>query len=91
MDSLTLLGFAAGTITSFGFIPQLIRGFRTKKLDDVSYWMPIVLCCGISLWLIYGIFRSDPALIAANAVSLCSNLLLVFMKKYYSSKESKRA
>ena len=43
MDEVTLmdtaveiLGLTAGAVTSMGFIPQLIRGYRTKKLDDVS-------------------------------------------------------
>ena len=91
MDSLTLLGFAAGAVTSIGFIPQLVKGFRTKKLDDVSYWMPLVLACGMTLWLFYGIVRLDIAIIIANAIALFSNLLLVSMKKYYSSNRFKSA
>jgi len=84
MDSLTLLGFAAGAITSIGFIPQLVKGFRTKKLDDVSYWMPFVLIVGMSLWLVYGIARDDIAIIVANLVAVTSSVLLVILKWYYS-------
>ena len=91
MDSLTLLGFAAGAVTSMGFIPQLVKGFRTKKLDDVSYWMPLVLVVGMALWLTYGIVREDIAIIAANIVSLTSSVLLVIMKRSYSPKRLKHA
>jgi MtN3 and saliva related transmembrane protein len=84
IESYTLLGFAAGAITSFGFIPQLIRGYKTKRLDDVSYWMPLVLACGMFLWLIYGILRYDIAIIAANTFGVVCNLLLILMKKWYS-------
>jgi MtN3 and saliva related transmembrane protein len=83
-DVFTWLGFSAGAITSFGFIPQLIRGYRTKHLDDISYWMPMVLALGMSLWLTYGFLRDDIAIIIANTFGVMSNLLLILMKKWYS-------
>jgi len=83
IDPITFVGFAAGAITSMGFIPQLIRGYRTKKLDDVSYWMPLVLTIGMTLWFIYGLLRSDLAIILANAFGIgCNGLLLILKKKY---------
>jgi MtN3 and saliva related transmembrane protein len=83
-DLFTWLGFAAGTVTSFGFIPQLIRGYRTKHLNDISYWMPLVLVFGLSLWLVYGFLRDDIAIIGANTFGVGCNLLLILMKKWYS-------
>jgi len=83
-DVFTLLGFAAGAVTSIGFIPQLIRGYRTKKLHDVSYWMPLILASGMLLWLIYGFFRNDIAIIVANSLGVTCNILLMTMKKWYS-------
>lgn len=84
IDMFTWLGVAAGAITSIGFIPQLIRGYKTKQLDDVSYWMPLVLTTGMFLWLIYGIVRNDIAIIAANTFGVTCNILLIIMKKWYS-------
>jgi MtN3 and saliva related transmembrane protein len=77
------LGIIAGTITSFGFIPQLVKGFRTKKMEDVSYYMPIMLAIGMFLWLLYGIYRADLAIIAANIFGIGCNILLIIMKNYY--------
>ena len=45
-----IIGLIAGVITSLGFIPQLFKGFRTKKLNDVSYFMPIVLAFDLPLY-----------------------------------------
>jgi MtN3 and saliva related transmembrane protein len=87
-DLFTLLGFTAGVVTSVGFIPQLIRGYRTKKLHDISYWMPLVLALGMFLWLVYGFFRSDIAIIVANSFGITCNILLITMKKWYSSRSS---
>ena len=87
VDVFTILGFAAGVVTSIGFIPQLIKGYRTKKLDDVSYWMPIVLAIGMTLWLIYGLMREDITIILANLFGVGCSILLIVLKKRYSSSE----
>lgn len=83
-DLFTWLGIVAGAITSIGFIPQLFRGYKTKRLDDISYWMPMVLAFGMSIWFTYGFLRDDLAIIVANTFGVICNLLLVLMKKWYS-------
>jgi len=80
---LTTLGLLAGAVTSAGFLPQLIKGYKTKKLDDISYFMPIVLAMGMSLWFLYGIFRDDFAIIIANAFGIGCCIVLMIMKKKY--------
>jgi MtN3 and saliva related transmembrane protein len=79
------LGILAGGITSFGFIPQLVKGYKTKKLQDVSYLMPMVLIFGMTLWLLYGIFRWDFAIIVANIFAVGCNVTLILMKKIYEN------
>jgi MtN3 and saliva related transmembrane protein len=74
----------AGAITSMGFIPQLIRGYRTKKLEDVSYFMPIVLAVGMSMWFIYGYLSESLAIMVANAFACACSIILIIMKKKYS-------
>jgi MtN3 and saliva related transmembrane protein len=84
MDDWTYLAFVAGALTSTGYIPQIIKGYRTRKLDDVSLIMPAVLGFGMFLWLIYGLARDDSAIIAANVVGASLTTLLVLMKMEYS-------
>jgi MtN3 and saliva related transmembrane protein len=83
IDPFTYLGVAAGAITSIGFIPQLLKGLRTKHLTDVSYGMPTLLAFGMSLWLSYGVLRDDLAIILANAIGVTCNLLLILLKYHY--------
>ena len=87
MELLTLLGFLAGTITSAGFIPQLWRGYRTKKLDDVSYFMPGISALGMSFWFLYGAMKNDIAIITANVFGIGCCLLLILLKKMYQEKK----
>jgi len=80
---LEILGLIAGAVTSLGFIPQLIKGYKTKKLEDVSYLMPIVLAIGMTLWITYGFFASALAVIIANTFGILCCLALIYMKKIY--------
>lgn len=79
-----ILGLIAGVITSIGFLPQLFRGYRTKKLEDLSYFMPIVLAIGMTLWFIYGFLINSIAVMVANAFSICCSIGLIIMKMKYS-------
>jgi len=83
MDEWTYLGFIAGALTSTGYIPQVVKGFSTKKMHDVSLLMPAVLGLGMALWMVYGLVREDLAIIVANVVGTTLTVLLVCMKVYY--------
>jgi len=86
MDAWTVLGLLAGTLTSAGFIPQIVKGFRTKRMQDVSLLMPSILATGMGLWLIYGIAREDLAIIAANLAGCSFAGTIVAMKLMYDRK-----
>jgi MtN3 and saliva related transmembrane protein len=81
---LEVFGLIAGIITSIGFIPQIIKGYRSKKLEDVSYYMPIVLAIGMTIWFIYGFLKEALAIIIANIIGIFCNIILIIMKKKYS-------
>ncbi len=83
MDSVSMLGITAGAIVLAGFIPQIYKGWKTKRLDDLSYLMMGLLSSGMFLWIIYGFFRNDIVIILANAVGILLNLILIAMKFYY--------
>ena len=83
MDGWTYLAFVAGALTSTGYLPQIVKGLKTRKMDDVSLLMPVVLGLGMFLWLIYGLARADPAIVVANVVGSTLTGVLVFMKSLY--------
>ena len=78
-----LFGLAAAAITASGFVPQIVKGYKTKHLKDLSYMMNALLLAGMSMWLVYGINKKDTAIIAANIVGVAFNLTLIIMKYYY--------
>jgi MtN3 and saliva related transmembrane protein len=80
MDQLTVIGLVAGLITTLGFVPQVIKGYRSGRMEDVSLFMPIVLMVGMSLWLVYGIFLNDLPIIFWNAVAIALNAVMLLLK-----------
>jgi MtN3 and saliva related transmembrane protein len=64
-----LVGWGAAILTMFGFVPQILKIYRTKSVEDVSLFMLLQFCLGIFLWLLYGLHIQDDILIASNSVS----------------------
>jgi MtN3 and saliva related transmembrane protein len=65
-------------------VPQIVKGLNTKKMDDLSVWLILSLIVGLSLWVIYGIARSDVVIVGGNIVGVSLNLVLLFLKFRYS-------
>lgn len=64
------IGYTAAACTTFAFIPQAIRVWRTASAADVSLAMYLIMVTGIALWIVYGVRIHSVPLIAANALSL---------------------
>jgi MtN3 and saliva related transmembrane protein len=77
---MTTLGLIAGTCTTLSFLPQVIRTLRTRHAGDLSAAWLLIFGLGTTMWLIYGVLRSDVAVAAANAVTFALVLTLVVAK-----------
>lgn len=78
-----IFGLVAAALTSSGFIPQLIRAVKTKKLDDISTIMLLIVIAGTACWIIYGVFINDIIIVAANSFTCTTVILLLWLKYYY--------
>ena len=83
MEITQITGIAAGVITGFSMVPQLVKVIREKKADDVSPWMLIILICGLALWVTYGIMKKDWPIIITNAFSCLMNITVLVLRFYY--------
>ena len=91
MDHLTIIGLLAGLVTTSGFIPQVIKGYRSGSMEDVSLFMPLVLMMGMTLWLIYGVFLSDLPIVLWNGVAIGLNAVLIVLKLRSAGQKKKGA
>ncbi|NEQ30922.1 MAG: hypothetical protein F6K04_07955 [Leptolyngbya sp. SIO4C5] len=85
MDTTTTLGLIAGSLTTIAYLPQLVKTWKTKSAEDISWGMLITLCLGISLWLVYGSYIHDLPVICANVVTLALASIILGLKVYYRS------
>lgn len=83
MTLLTALGLTAGALTTLGFVPQVVKTWRTKSGHDLSFGTFGALLLGAALWLIYGVVQDDAPLIAANSVALVLQLTVLGLMVRY--------
>ena len=82
---LAILGITAGVLILAGWIEQIYKGYKTKRLNDVSKFLMIFIAAGSILWLIYGIIVSDVFIIGTNLAGLTLMIIVSAMKKRYEN------
>ena len=58
---MVIVGLLAAVLTTGSWIPQLVRVWRTRSTDDLSWSYLGTFASGVFLWLVYGLYREDPA------------------------------
>ncbi len=77
------LGYLGGILTTFCYIPQIIRVFKFKSAKDISLLFTVLMLAGVVVWLTYGILLSLGPLILWNSIALVIVGLLLFAKLKY--------
>jgi MtN3 and saliva related transmembrane protein len=85
IDFTTTLGITAGILSTIAYLPQVIKTWKSKSAQDLSWNMLIILCTGVILWLIYSISIRDVPMTAANVVTLLLTSVILTLKIKYSS------
>jgi len=83
MNWITIMGFIAASLTTFAFLPQVIKTWRMKETRDISFWMYLIFTIGVSLWLGYGILIGDYPVLIANGATLILALTILIAKIRY--------
>lgn len=78
-----MIGTIAAVLTTFAFLPQVIKVIKTKDTESIALGMYLMQVVGIALWLLHGLVIEDLPLIMANSVSLVlSGTILYYKLKY---------
>ena len=85
LDEITMgvIGTIAGILILSGWVPQIIKGYKSKKLDDVSAYLMILIFAGAVLWLIYGIALDDVYIMGVNLAAMVLTMVVLSMKLKY--------
>jgi MtN3 and saliva related transmembrane protein len=80
LDVTSLVGFAAGFLTTVAFVPQVLKMWRTRSAKDVSLPAFATFSIGLAGWLAFGILKQDPPIVLWNAVTLLLAAAILAMK-----------
>ncbi len=80
MDIALITGCVAGTFTTIAFLPQVIQSWQLKETRDLSLVMLVILCTGVSLWILYGFWMNSLPLIISNMVTITLVGFLLILK-----------
>ena len=88
LDEVTLgiVGIAAGILILSGWVPQIIKRYKTKRLNDVSSYLMICIFAGAVLWLVYGIEIDDVYVMGVNVAAMFLTMTVLCMKLKYERK-----
>lgn len=82
IDQNEIIGLIAAVCTTFAFIPQVIKVWKTKQTMDLSLRMYSIMFIGILLWLVYGVRIESLSIILANVVTaILVGTILVYIIK----------
>jgi len=85
LDETTMgvIGIVAGILILSGWVPQNARGYKTKRLNDVSAYLMILIFAGAALWLVYGIALDDVYIMGVNLAAMVLTMIVLSMKLKY--------
>ena len=83
MDTIVIVGYIAGILTTTAFVPQVVRAWKLKETRDLSLAMLILFAAGILLWTCYGFWTESLPIIAANVITFLLILVLIGLKIRY--------
>ena len=80
MNMNEIVGWIAALLSSISLVPQVVKGFKTKSVADISIIMLTVMLIAAVCWEMYGIYRDDWVIITTNICALVF-LLILFVQK----------
>jgi len=80
----SIIGIGAAILTTFSFVPQIVKVSRTKSVKDISPLTLLQFSVGVSLWIAYGLHLKNAIIVIANAVTLMTVIVLLTLYFRYN-------
>lgn len=79
-DYISIIGFAAATLTTASFLPQVIQTVKTRHTKDISLGMYTSFTIGVLLWGVYGFLLGSAPMIIANTITFVLAFIILYLK-----------
>lgn len=83
MDTIVIVGYVAGALTTISFVPQVVKAWKMRETRDLSLAMLFLFAAGVILWTFYGIQVGSLPIITANIITFSLILVLLGLKLWY--------
>jgi MtN3 and saliva related transmembrane protein len=80
MDTANILGLVAGFLTTFAFVPQAMKIWKSKSAREISLRTYLAFGAGVALWMTYGMIKGEMPIVLWNGVTLVLAAAIVAMK-----------
>jgi len=81
-----VIGYAAAVVGTLLMLPQVVKSWRTKSVEDLSLGMTVLYFINCLLWLVYALLIFSLPMIVANAAGLVVSVVQVVLKLKYRQK-----
>lgn len=78
-----IIGYLGGIFIMVSFVPQVIKSYKTKSVDDLSLWMIIATFVGTVFWIIYGYLINSRPVLIMNIIFGVIVLFQLYLKVKY--------
>ncbi len=83
MDTIVIVGYVAGALTTISFVPQVVKAWKMRETRDLSLAMLVLFAVGVILWTLYGFWVGSVPIIVANIITFTLILVLLGLKLWY--------
>lgn len=83
MSGAEILGYAAGALTAFTFLPQVVKTWKERSARDISLSMFLIAFINEIMWLVYGFMIDNLVIILTNAVMIIMAGIMISLKIKY--------
>ncbi|MFH1972655.1 MAG: SemiSWEET family transporter [archaeon] len=78
-----IIGYLGGIFIMVSFIPQVIKSYKTKKVQDLALNMILATLIGTGFWIAYGFLISSLPIIIMNSIFGIIVLYELYLKLKY--------
>lgn len=74
------IGSVAACLTTFAFLPQVVKLWQSRSVNDISLVSYSALSLGVFLWFVYGLGIGSLPVIVANGITFVLSTFILIMK-----------
>ncbi|MBM3199357.1 PQ-loop repeat-containing protein [Candidatus Woesearchaeota archaeon] len=81
-----VIGYIGGIFIMVSFVPQVIKSYKTRSVEDLSVMMILATLIGTVFWIVYGLMLEALPIILMNTIFGVIVLFQLFLKIKYNKK-----